>query len=115
MNIMARMADGSTTCGRKEHKTIPCLCSTTQLCYARVAAARWPLPAWPRSSAVVGRRATQNMCRGYRPKAQMKILFLLHALLKEIQECFLHLSQELSAINGLRLSTNVCFARRVEV
>jgi hypothetical protein len=23
MNIMARMADGSTTCRRKEHKTIP--------------------------------------------------------------------------------------------
>ena len=40
----------------------------------------------------------------------MKILFLLHALLKEIQECFSsHLNQEFSAINGLRLSTNVCF------
>ena len=43
----------------------------------------------------------------------MKILFQLHALLKEIQECFSsHLSQEFSAINGLRLSTNVCFARQ---
>jgi hypothetical protein len=41
----------------------------------------------------------------------MKILFQLHALLKEIQECFSsHLSQEFSAINGLRFSTNVCFA-----
>jgi hypothetical protein len=49
--------------------------------------------------------------RGYRPKAQAKILFLLHALLKEIQECLSsHLSQEFSAINGLRLATNVCFA-----
>jgi hypothetical protein len=48
---------------------------------------------------------------GYRPKAQAKILFLLHALLKEIQECLSsHLSQEFSAINGLRFSTNVCFA-----
>jgi hypothetical protein len=49
--------------------------------------------------------------RGYRPKAQAKILFLLHALLKEIQEYLSsHLSQEFSAINGLRLSTNDRFA-----
>jgi hypothetical protein len=47
----------------------------------------------------------------YRPKAQAKILFLLHALLKEIQECFSsHQSQEFSGINGLRLSTNGRFA-----
>jgi hypothetical protein len=51
----------------------------------------------------------------YRPKAQAKILFLLHALLKEIQECFSsHQSQEFSGINGLRLSTNGRFARRVQ-
>jgi hypothetical protein len=47
----------------------------------------------------------------YRPKAQAKILFLFHALLKEIQECLSsHQSQEFSGINGLRLSTNGRFA-----
>ena len=53
------------------------------------------------------KRLEIHVPRGYRPKAQAKILFLLHALLQEIQECpSSHLSQEFSAINGLRLSTN---------
>jgi hypothetical protein len=52
----------------------------------------------------------------YRRKAQAKILFLLHALLKEIQECLSsHQSQEFSGINGLRLSTNDRFAPQAAV
>ena len=50
----------------------------------------------------------KHVCPRLSPKAKMKILFLLHALLKEIQECLSYQSQEFSksaALPPLPIST----------
>jgi hypothetical protein len=87
MNIMARMADGSTTCRRKEHKR-PTPDSAQQRNFAIyglhgavavAGVAAFERGNWTQSYA-------KHVCPRLSPKAKMKILFLLHALLKEIQE-----------------------------
>jgi hypothetical protein len=43
----------------------------------------------------------KHVCPRLSPKAKMKILFLLHALLKEIQECLSYQSQEFFKVSSI--------------